>query len=291
MRERTVDIGGRSVMLRDAGDPDGRPILYFHGTPGSRLDGAVGEDQAYLDGVRVISFDRPGYGRSSPAPYSLRRIAEDAGRIADHLGLGRFATFGWSGGGPFALATAAVAGDRVTTVGVACGPGPFEQVPGALDGLDPASSSARSHLPAHPLRAVEEFCEGSELMLSVRDDESAFMAGMDALFSGPDAAVLADAELRHHLFTSLNEGLRQGFSGVGWDNVCWVGPWDVDPAAVECPTLLWYGAEDPTLPLAHGRWLADHLADATLVVRPGEGHLGPLQRWSELLRELTAQRT
>jgi pimeloyl-ACP methyl ester carboxylesterase len=107
MGEREVTVDGRSVMVRDAGDPDGYPVLYFHGTPGSRLDVSFGDDVAEQMGVRIISFDRPGYGRSASAPFGLRRIALDAQAIADVLALDPFATLGWSGGGPFALAVAA----------------------------------------------------------------------------------------------------------------------------------------------------------------------------------------
>ena len=158
------------MVARDAGDPDGAPVLYFHGTPGSRLDALSADDDAAADGIRLISFDRPGYGRSDPAPYGLHQVALDAAHVADRLGVDTFGTLGWSGGGPFALATAAVLGGRVTQVGTVCGPGPFQEVSGALDGLDDASRRALALLPEDPQGAVEQFCTGSDLMLSVRDD-------------------------------------------------------------------------------------------------------------------------
>jgi pimeloyl-ACP methyl ester carboxylesterase len=123
-------------MVRDAGDPQGVPVVYFHGTPGSRLDVSFGDELATGMGVRVISLDRPGYGRSDPGPFGLSRIASDAEAMADGAGVGRFAALGWSGGGPFALAASAVLGERVTRVGVVAGEGPVQQVPGARDRLD-----------------------------------------------------------------------------------------------------------------------------------------------------------
>lgn len=114
--------------------------------------------------------------------------------------------------------------------------------------------------------------------------------GMDALF-GTDAAVLDDPMLRHHLFVTMTEGLRQAFSGVGWDNVSWVGPWDIDLEAVTCPVHLWYGEDDRSLPIAHAAWLAGHLRDTNLVVRPGEGHLGAMRHWQQMLRTLTTDST
>lgn len=287
MEEFTTDVAGGSVMVRDAGDPTGTPLLYFHGTPGSRLDVAFGDDLAKELGVRVVSFDRPGYGHSGPSPFGLTRIAEVGAAIADQLGLERIATFGWSGGGPFALATSIVLGDRVSRVGVASGPAPFQQVPGGLDLLGDVDRTALSFLPDDPERAAATFREGSEPMIAAIEDEDAFLEGVDALFSASDGDVLADPRLRRHLYAMLSEGLRQGFEGVGWDNVAWVGPWDVDLTAARRPVHLWYGEHDAMIPVSHGRWLADHLSDAALTVYAGEGHLGPMRHWREMLTAVT----
>ncbi len=298
VHEYRIEVGSRSVMVREAGDLAGAPVLYLHGTPGCRLDVAFGDEIAADLGVRLISFDRPGYGQSDGAPFGLRRIAEDVMAVADSCGLARLATLGWSGGGPYALAAAAVMGDRVTSVGVAvmgdrvtsvgvaAGPGPFQQVPGALDRLGDDEKLALSYLPDQPVRAAEQFCVGSEVMIAFRDDEQALMSGLDALFADVDADVLSKPEMRHHLFVMMSEALRQGFLGVGWDNVAWVGEWDVDLGAVRCPVALWYGGSDQMIPLAHGEWLRYHLHEAELTVYGGEGHLIPMRHWREMLRKL-----
>jgi pimeloyl-ACP methyl ester carboxylesterase len=124
------------------GDPEGSVVMYFHRTPGSRLDLCFGEQLAAERGVRLISFDRPDYGGSTPAPFGLASIAADAPAVADELGVARFATLGMSGGGPAALAAAAVPGGRVIRAGIASGAGPFQLVPGALDELDEADRAA-----------------------------------------------------------------------------------------------------------------------------------------------------
>lgn len=287
MDDRELLVDNRSVCLREAGDPAGQPVLYFHGTPGSRLDLDFGDRVAQDLGIRVISFDRPGYGRSDPAPFRLSTVARDAGVIADSLGLDRMAAFGWSGGGPFALAAAAVMGERVTAVGVASGPGPFQEVPGALAQLEESDRAALALLPGQPDEAAKQFSAGAELLVAFKDDEEIFMSGMEALFGGADADVLTDPALRHHLFVMLSEGLRQGAAGGGWDNVAYVGPWDIDLATVRCPVHLWYGEHDSTMPVAHGRWLAQHLPDARLVVRDDHGHLGPMRQLGPMLATLT----
>src|SRR5258706_1205347 len=99
MRETEVGRGGRLLRVRDGGDPDGAVVVYFHGTPGSRLDVCFGEQLAAERGVRLVAFDRPGYGGSTPAPFGLASIAADAHAVADGLGVARFATLGMSGGG------------------------------------------------------------------------------------------------------------------------------------------------------------------------------------------------
>lgn len=291
MGEREIGVGERSVRIRDAGDPKGAPVIYFHGTPGSRLDVSFGEELAMRMGVRIISFDRPGYGRSDPAPFSLSRIARDAEAIANGVGVGRFAALGWSGGGPFALAASAVLGERVTQVGVAGGEGPAGQVPGARERLDANDLLALSFLPDQPARAAEQFLAGGaeliKMMMSARDDEQAYLSGMAALLGDADADVFSDPALRHCLFASQQEALHQGPMGMAWDNVAFVGPWDIDLIGVRCRVHLWYGERDPLAPPANGQWLRDHLADAELVVYAGEGHLRPMRHWQEILRALT----
>lgn len=103
MRETEIDRGGRVLRVRDTGDPGGAEVMYFHGTPSSRLDLCFGEQFAAECGVRLVSFDRPGYGGSTPAPFGLASIAADAHAVADELGIAGFATLGQSGGGPGAL--------------------------------------------------------------------------------------------------------------------------------------------------------------------------------------------
>lgn len=288
MDQHEVVVAGSAVMVRDAGDPDGRPVVYFHGTPGSRLDVAFGDTTARATGVRVISFDRPGYGRSEPAPYSLTSVAQTAAAVADSLGVDRFAALGWSGGGPFALAAAAVLGDRVTRVGVACSYGPFQEVPGATESFTDDDRAALAFLPDEPERAAERFRVGNREMLhgllSVREDDTA--PWIEWMWAESDPEVVADPTLRRALVSVVREGLRQDAMGICWDNVAWCGDWGFDVAAISSPAHLWYGEQDQMVPLLNGRWLAEHLPDADLTVVPGEGHLVPMRHWGEILDAL-----
>jgi pimeloyl-ACP methyl ester carboxylesterase len=289
MREVDVDRGGRVLRVREAGEPGGAVVMYFHGTPGSRLDLGFGEHLAADRGVRLVTFDRPGYGGSTPAPFGLASIAADAHAIADALGVDRFATLGMSGGGPGALAAATVSGGRVTRVGVASGAGPFQHVPGALTELDDNDRAAVALLPTDPAGAAAAFAAGFEPLaeLATDPDGPGVTAAFADLLSSRDSELLAEPRLAASFNQTMREALRQGTSGGGWDNVAWVGDWDIDLTAISCPVLLWYGTDDRFAPPEHGLWLSRHLSRARLIMRDGEGHMGILEHLGEMLDALT----
>jgi pimeloyl-ACP methyl ester carboxylesterase len=289
MREIDIDRGGRVLRVRDAGEPSGPAVMYFHGTPGSRLDLSFGEQIAAGRGVRLISFDRPGYGGSTPAPFGLAAIAADAHAVADGLGVARFATLGMSGGGPGALAAATVPGGRVTCAGVASGAGPFRLVPGGLDNLDDNDRAAMALLPTDPAAAADAFAAGFEPLAerAASSGGPGMVAAFADLLSPRDRQLFQDQRFAGTLNDTMREALRTGTSGGGWDNVSWVGPWDVDLSAIRCPVLLWYGTDDRFAPLAHGLWLAENVPHARLVMRDGEGHFGIYEHLGEMLDALT----
>jgi pimeloyl-ACP methyl ester carboxylesterase len=289
MRESEIDRGGRVLRVRDVGDPWGAEVMYFHGTPSSRLDLCSGEQLAAECGVRLVSFDRPGYGGSTPAPFGLASIAADAHAIADELGIARFATLGQSGGGPGALAAAAVPGGRVSRVGIASGPGPFQRVPGALGELDDNDRAAVALLPADPAGAAAAFAAGFEPLAGLfrAADDAGIVSAFQELLSSRDNELLGDPRLAVAFAETMRAGLRQGTSGAGGDNVSWIGEWDIDLGAVTCPVLLWYGSEDRMAPSAHGLWLSQNLPMARLVLRDGEGHLGIFEHLAAMLKTLT----
>jgi pimeloyl-ACP methyl ester carboxylesterase len=289
MREMEIGRGERVLRVRDAGEPDGAVVMYFHGTPGSRLDLCFGEQLAAERGVRLISFDRPGYGGSTPAPFGLASIAADAHAVAGELGVARFATLGLSGGGPGALAAAAVPGGRVSRAGIASGAGPFQLVPGALDELDDNDRAALSLLPGDPVAAASAFAAGFEPLADLArvSGGAGLASAFEDLLSSRDSELLQDERYAPVFAGTMHEALRQGTSGAGWDNVSWIGRWDIDLSAVRCPVLLWYGSDDRFAPPAHGLWLSANLPSAQLILRDGEGHLGIYEHLGEMLDALT----
>lgn len=238
--ERELASEGGTLQVRISGDPEGFPVVYFHGTPGSRLDLAYGDDLIAAAGVRLISFDRPGYGGSSPGPFGLSRVAHSALGLVDQLGVERFATLGLSGGGPFALATGAIGGPRVTRIGIASGAGPFQEVPGAIEELSEIDTQALALLPGNAAEAAATFASGfGPLRAATRRGDDAVRADFAPFLSARDRELFADPSVTGALIASMREGLRKGADGGGWDNVAWVGAWDIDIAAIAQPVLLW----------------------------------------------------
>ena len=234
-------------------------------------------------GVRWIAFDRPGYGGSTPTAFSVGSVAKMALQVADQYGLERFRTSGWSGGGPFALATAAIAGERVEAVNVIAGAAPFQLVPGALDLLSDGDRAAERLLPGDPEAACAGFIEGFD-MTEALESSTALYEAFEPLLSDSDRRLWGSYS--EHLLADMREAIGQGVVGCGWDNVAWIGAWDIDPTTVECPVLLWYGTEDRMSEPIHGHWFEENLPDARLTMREGEGHLQPFAHLAEMLAGL-----
>ena len=266
-------------------------IVVACARPASRLDLCFGEQFAAERGVRLVSFDRPGYGGSTAAPFGLASIGAMRMRLPTGWAWTGFAVLGWSGGGPGALAAAAVPGGHVSCVGIASGVAPFQLVPGALDSLDDNDRAAMSLLPDDPVAAASAFAAPFEPLaevLGVSGGPGVVAAFEDLnLLSPRDSELMHDPRIMAVYEETVREAFRQGTNGAGWDNISWIGEWDIDLSAVTSPVLLWYGSEDRIVPLARGLWLSQNLPRARLVVRDGEGHLGPYEHLGEMLDALT----
>jgi pimeloyl-ACP methyl ester carboxylesterase len=272
-RVRDVDAAdGRVIRVAELGDPDGAPVVFHHGWPGCRLLPPSFDEAARERRVRLISYDRAGYGGSSPKPG--RRIADaaaDTATVADALGVARFTVWGVSGGGPHALACGALLRERVTAVAAVSGFAPAD-TPGLVftEGMG-EPSRAEFPLAAQGREVYEPF---------VRDAVAGWLATppervderLDGLLTGPDPELLA-GPLARYLHESATEALRAGIDGWLDDGLATVAPWGFDPAHVTVPLLLLQGAHDLMVPPAHARALAGMIPRATLMLEPDDGHL------------------
>jgi pimeloyl-ACP methyl ester carboxylesterase len=286
-QEFDVVVGKRRVRVRDAGDPAGTPVVFLHGLGDSRLDVRFAEPLATQRQVRLVSFDRPGYGASTPAEFGLLSVARDIEAVADQRHIERFAVFGQSAGSRFALAAAAALGDRVTCVGCASGSGPIHEVPGALAELDRTDRVAYELLPDNQTAAARVYEAAFQPMarMLAEGDDDAVVAAFESMLAPADLTLLGDPLIRAEAVANARESMRQGVVGMAWDAVSWLVPWFFAAEDVNCPVQLWYGSDDTT-PVAHGEWLADHLPRARLTVWPGQGHLAYKRHLEEIWRDL-----
>ena len=271
---------GRSLAFAEWGDPAGSPVLHFHGIPGSRLERHT-DDRLYARlGIRYITADRPGYGRSDTADgRTFIDWASDLSALCDHLGVDRFRLIGVSGGGPFALAVAAALGPRVEKVAVVSGVGVPDR-PGVFKGMDLTERLTYWASPRYPRLSgamtsalFRGGARASELVA-----RAASHAGKTAAARASEALVLSE---------QLRESLRQGSAATVWENALCARPWGFSLSEVRAPVQLWHGDRDRICPLHHAQHLASELPDATLTVRRG-GHFLILRTAEEVLRALIA---
>ncbi|MGK4582532.1 alpha/beta fold hydrolase [Kitasatospora sp. HPMI-4] len=274
---------GRRLAVDTHGDMQGRPVFLMHGTPGSRVGPLPRASVLYRLGVRLISFDRPGYGDSTRLPG--RRVgsaAADVTAIADALGIGGFAVLGRSGGGPHALACAALLPDRVTRVSalVCLAPRHAE----GLDwyaGMTEANRRGYSEVERGPHRFVDAFQVRSR---KIKDDPAALIKGLVPELPPADRSVVSDAGIRRMLLSTYREAFRYGAHGWIDDVLAFTTDWGFKVEDITVPTRLWHGADDQFSPVEHSQWLADHIPGAELYLEPGAAHFGALRVMAEELK-------
>jgi pimeloyl-ACP methyl ester carboxylesterase len=260
--ETDLDLGdGRTLHVYDTGAAD-LAVFWHHGTPN------VGEPPEPLlpaaaeRGIRWVSYDRPGYGGSTPRPgRDVASASADVSRIADALGIARFAVMGHSGGATHALACAGLLPERVlAAVCVAA------MAPRDADGLDwfagmAPSGVARLRAAAGGRAALAEYLASAEF------DPEEFTPADHAALSGPWGwlgAVAGKAE------AGSPDGMMD-------DELAYVAPWGFDPGQAKPPVLFVHGGEDRVAPRAHGEWVARRCGSAELWLRPDDGHISVLQ--------------
>jgi pimeloyl-ACP methyl ester carboxylesterase len=277
---------GRTLAWREYGPPDGRPLLRFQGTPGSRYSRHPHEEAYERLDVRAIAFDRPGYGASSRLPgRGISVVADDAVELLDHLGLGAVHVSGGSGGGPHVLAFAARHPERVRAATVVVGAAPLEEEETA--GLIGPNREAW-HAAQKGWEAMHELVERlrNELLPDVL---AGLRAHMDAA-PPSDKAVMEDPAWQGVLIEDTTEALRPG--AEGWADEAMLlarGDWDFDPAGVQCSLTWWHGEHDANAPIAAVRRLLTGMSDVDLRVWSDAGHLEPYRRHDEIVAELLAR--
>jgi pimeloyl-ACP methyl ester carboxylesterase len=263
---------GRTIFIVEAGQPDGVPVLVHNGTPGSRLLYQPWIIDAQLRGIRLISYDRPGYGGSTSQPgREIASAAEDVAAIAKHLGLGRLAVWGVSGGGPHALACAALLPELVSAAAVLASPAPY-----MAEKLDWFAGMGEDNIAEFGAalkgqEALEKYVEQAAPSLLEADAKSLVQA-IRSLLCPADTTVLTE-ELADYLIQVIREGIRESRAGWVEDDLAFTKPWGFDLGQIKIPVLLMQGEQDQFVPFSHGKWLASMIKSVEPRLLPEDGHL------------------
>jgi pimeloyl-ACP methyl ester carboxylesterase len=268
---------GRQLSLSEAGQADGAPVIVHHGTPSSRLPSPAWVQDAERRGIRLIGYNRPGYGESTPQPgRDIASVAEDVATIAKALGLERLCTWGISGGGPHALACAALLPDLVVAAAALGSPAPY-----GTEGLDWMAGMGEDNLVEFGAAlagraAIEQYVTAATpALLGAQAD--GLVQALASLLSPVDAAVLT-ADFAQYLLARTQDALRAG--GEGWidDDLAFVNPWGFEVSQIRIPVMVMHGGQDCFVPFSHGQWLASHIPHVEARLLPEDGHLSLVAR-------------
>lgn len=273
--ERTVRTpDGRILAVQEAGDPHGLPVIVHLGTPMNRTMYGPHAADAAGRGLRLISYDRPGYGESTPRPGRVvADCAADVQAIRAALGLGRIAVWGISGGGPYALATAALLPDLVVAAAAIAGPAPYDAADlDWFDGMGEDNADGFRLRQTDPAAARAEAEAQRTMILAATPADLA--AELSSLFSPVDAAAFT-GELADYVIESFREALRPGIEGWEEDQHAEISPWGFALDSIAVPVLVVHGRQDRLAPFGHGEWLAAHVPGAEAWLRADDGHWTP----------------
>jgi pimeloyl-ACP methyl ester carboxylesterase len=279
---------GRIAEVGVAGDPRGHALVLHHGTPGDATTFADWQAPCAARGLRLVCISRPGYGGSARRPQrTVAQAAQDVAAVLDVLGHERFVTAGWSGGGPHALACAALLPGRCLAAATLAGVGPD----GASD-LDFLAGMGQENIAEFGAARQGEAAlrawlhDNGEALRQVSG--AALAEALGDLVPPVDKAVLSGG-YADDMAAVIRRALAPGFDGWVDDDLAFVRDWGFRLDAVRVPVAVWQGELDRMVPFAHGRWLQRHVPGAQARLVPGHGHLSLVARHREqVLDELLA---
>ncbi len=282
---RTLDLpDGRRLCYAELGDPSGYPVLSCHGGLVSRLDVVPAHEAARRAGVRLVSPDRPGVGRSSRRPG--RRVGDwpaDVAVLADRLGLDRLSVLGWSMGAPYALACGALLGDRVQAAVVVAGAVPLSW-PCAGGTFPNRTDAAVLDLVRRRPATAHLLAEASRSL--VLDQPAVWLATVRRSLLPADLAAIERDGLAQYR-QAVAEGLADPL-GVADEYLAYDAPWGFAYGEVRCPVVLWQGSADTAVPPGWSEEAARRLPRASLELVDGAGHFVARGRWDGIFARLLA---
>ncbi len=278
---------GRALEVLTAGPAGGIPLVFHFGTPSAAAEYAPMVGAAVERDLWFVTYSRPGYGDSARRPdRTVAQCTEDVADITQALAIDRFVTAGWSGGGPHALACAALLPARVQACATIAGVAPY--LAGGLDWLAgmgaenveefgaavAGGADLRGHLEAQALALAD--VTGEQVADALGD-----------LIPEVDRGALT-GEFAEFMATDFRKAVGNGIWGWFDDDLAFVRDWGFDLGAIRLPVTVWQGSHDRMVPFAHGQWLAAHVPDARARLSDGHGHLSLIASLEEILDDLLA---
>jgi pimeloyl-ACP methyl ester carboxylesterase len=276
---------GRTLEYVVGGPADGLPLVFHHGTPGAAVLFPPMTDAAARHGLRTVMYSRAGYAGSTARPgRSVSDVAGDIAALMDALDADAFVTLGWSGGGPHALATAALLPDRCRAAATIAGVAPY-----AAEGLDWLAGMGQENLDEmgaavageEPLTAYLE----KEAPGLARVSGAEIAAALGDLVSDVDKQALTGA-FADYLAESFHASVSTGIAGWRDDDLAFVGEWGFPLDSFRVPVAIWQGAQDRMVPFDHGRWLAAHVSGSHVHLEADEGHLSLIDKFEMIVADL-----
>jgi pimeloyl-ACP methyl ester carboxylesterase len=272
---------GHTVGYAEYGDPKGKPVVHFHGTPSSRFEADNPDLDAIAErlNVRYIVPDRPGIGLSDWKPYTIASYPDIVAELADKLGLDRFAVTGLSGGGRFVAACAWKIPQRLTVAIIVSGPAPFD-LPGVKEAL--SKEERQQYEMADKMPWLFRLFLWKFARDARKNPASIFV--MFANVADADKALMTQPGVKRALEHMVIGAFEQGTRAAAYDWALVARPWGFSLKEIKMPVHIWQGEADTFIPVKHAHVLAEAIPDARTRFFPNEGHVLIVTHFEELLK-------
>ena len=277
---------GRNLAYTEHGDPNGKPVLFIHGNPGSRYVRHPDASIAQTIGARIITPDRPGYGKSDFQPKrTLLDYPDDIAQLMDSLGVEKFAVMGVSAGGPHTAATAYKLANRITRTAIVSSAAPLDRE-NAYENVHPSMKSA--------FKLVQVLPDWLALMILGRQnkkqtqDPEKSLNERGAMLSEFDQNMLRNPAVRAQVLGYRKEAVRNGIKGTLREMQLLASPWGFKLSDIRGEVYVWHWEGDFLTPIQMGKYIAGQIPNAKAHFLPGGGHYSIFDQWAEILAILTA---
>lgn len=276
-------VDGRALSYAEFGDMNGKPIFYFHGFPGSRLEVEKFNQVALANGCHIISLDRPGFGQSTiDKNRNFSTTIKDLVSLADFLKLDKFAVMGHSGGGPFVAACAHYIPQRLTNAVIVSGMSPFDN-PETHIGMAKEQLSASKLVKKVPILS-SIFMKITRMMLKKSDK---LLDKMIKPLPDVDKAIFLDAEQRTKIISGVLEAFHNGVAGPAYEMKMLLNNWGFKVEDINFPVKIWHGAVDTQVPLGNGKLYNKLIPNSTLHICENDGHHSiMLNRFEQIIQSI-----